>query len=811
MKGKIKSFLVAALFASGLAFVPSASAEEHVNLWPLYMYDKGTHDFIWPLGQYKDSTDWRFFPIVRYGSRFCVFPELWFGSESFAVLPLYARYDFSEGTLFPVVGWEKKSDLTMHSIFPLYWYSNRPQSGRFLFWAACGLGGYAERNGKMRAHWMLPVYCAWNDGDFFSLPYSRSSHADGTDEAYLCGLFGRTIAASGETTDHWVFPLYGKIGGDFISLPYFREKLNNDSYNWFSLPLLSGGEVRPERSSAVYLMGLAGYNHDNIISEHWCAPFYYVNDRGTFVSALYGQTERARWGLPGWYSDEHVFASPLWYHHTDENGEIDRWILPWLLSGGFSKDGITKRAFLLNAAGTISTGKGYFASWCLPLYFKDNDGTFISALYGHNRESQWCFPLWYTDEKSLFSILWCHTKADDGSLERWVIPPLLSGGSKDKASFLLGLAGYNRDKDVLEHWCAPLYYANDKGTFTTALFGKTKTSNWLLPLWYVDDESFVSLPYAHSRDRVGKSDTYVVLPLLSGYTKYDDGRANTSVLLLYGHGSDEQGKVKRDYLFPLYHYNGENGDFTSILYGRGTHGSHVEQWWATPIVGSYSGSKTGGWFFPLFNRKKDVSYDADMKRFDSPTIPEDVTFDYDVQTWTNSYTREVSVYTNVNASVRVDSHIRGSFLLGSDHDSFVRGSAEGNKYTLFAHSKHGNKLIYNREVSRSARYDIKTRRKFWDETQSETFALCGLFYDSRAVNVDGEVKRAHTCVLGKVWEREENDGNVMVDAFPGFSYESKTNGYSKTSFLWRFYRHETDPEKGTKLDVLFIPIIRSEK
>jgi hypothetical protein len=63
-------------------------------------------------------------------------------------------------------------------------------------------------------------------------------------------------------------------------------------------------------------------------------------------------------------------------------------------------------------------------------------------------------------------------------------------------------------------------------------------------------------------------------------------------------------------------------------------------------------------------------------------------------------------------------------------------------------------------------------------------------------------------VLWRLWHWEEENCNVALDVFPGFTYDSKTNGYSKTSFLWRFFRYENDPEKGTSADFLFIPIMR---
>ena len=63
-------------------------------------------------------------------------------------------------------------------------------------------------------------------------------------------------------------------------------------------------------------------------------------------------------------------------------------------------------------------------------------------------------------------------------------------------------------------------------------------------------------------------------------------------------------------------------------------------------------------------------------------------------------------------------------------------------------------------------------------------------------------------VLWKLWDWEEENGDVSLDVFPGFTYDSKKNGYSKTSFLWRLFRYENDPEKGKKVDLLFIPVWR---
>ena len=63
-------------------------------------------------------------------------------------------------------------------------------------------------------------------------------------------------------------------------------------------------------------------------------------------------------------------------------------------------------------------------------------------------------------------------------------------------------------------------------------------------------------------------------------------------------------------------------------------------------------------------------------------------------------------------------------------------------------------------------------------------------------------------VLWRLWDWEEKNGDVSLDVFPGFTYDSKTNGYAKTSFLWRFFRYESDPDEGKKVDLFFIPLWR---
>ena len=122
--------------------------------------------------------------------------------------------------------------------------------------------------------------------------------------------------------------------------------------------------------------------------------------------------------------------------------------------------------------------------------------------------------------------------------------------------------------------------------------------------------------------------------------------------------------------------------------------------------------------------------------------------------------------------------------------------------------KLGNKLVFNHESKRKVCFDTATREKISDSEEGDTSLLMLLYNgERRSDRVKGTSYASHR-VLWKLWDWEEEDGDVALDVFPGFTYDSKKNGYRKTSLLWRFFRYENDPEKGKKVDLLFIPVWR---
>lgn len=506
-----------------------------------------------------------------------------------------------------------------------------------------------------------------------------------------CGL-GGWLKRDDEFKAHWFLPFYLRTRDSIYTIPYSR--IGEDQY------------------TEAYMFGLCGRS---------------VNQKGG--------TE-ADWCAPLWYRDVDILLTLPFYCRT-YGDELRSWFSLPILSGAWKKRDEWKERYLLGLGGrNVNERSGFRQSWLAPLWYEDSDGTLVTMLYGHTRDSSWVFPMWYTDERSLYTPFWCQRRNSRGEIDLWVAPPLLSSfGIEDdgtrKATALLGLAGAN--------WGG----------------SSEKRKSWLMPLYYEDDDGFQTLLYGYKRD--------------GGYTRI---------------------------------------------------------WWATPLVGTYSDGKTGGWIFPLFNRKKDESFDRDLARLDAETIPEDIQFSTKVCVRTN-YNVLVSCSTSTVASVNVDSKIRGSTFFFSDHDSSVRGRAHlsNGMYEIQHHSKQGDKLVFDRTYSRTVTYDIRSRDKVGEKLSSETFALGGLFWRKHAESslenpcrkhgsksmphfISRVGTNTHTRVLWKLWDHEEKDGNVTIDAFPGLTYDSRTNGYSKTSFLWRFFRYEKDPEEGTKCDVLFIPVWR---
>lgn len=348
-------------------------------------------------------------------------------------------------------------------------------------------------------------------------------------------------------------------------------------------------------------------------------------------------------------------------------------------------------------------------------------------------------------------------------------------GDMAKTRILAGLAGCNTTTNggYAASWAFPLYY-HDAKKLVTPVFGTSGDAMWTLPLWYCDEDSFVTPIYGRS------GDADWIFPLV-----YRD--RDSFVTPLYGKAG------KGEWFIPFYVRDADS--FWSIPYSRDVKahdGGNTNTYFMTCLAGLRSGGTEGGWAFPAYDRRKHADYDEKAAWIDARELPTAESFT------TGDY--------------------RTYFLLFDD-DRSVCGRKHGkwgreatNRYEIAASRKAGNHLFVNREETRRALYDIETRKKVSDKEDGAVSLLAILYrYTRKADRMEGTSDTRHS-VLWKLWDWSEKDGSVSLDVFPGFTYDSKADGYKKTSLFWRLFRYESDPKSdAAAVDLLFIPVWRQEE
>ncbi len=644
--------------------------------------------------------------------------------------------------------------------------------------------GGSDAYDEFNVLWPVCQFDTRNDGyRFFPLFWGDVS----TDDAYFC-LFpalwwNRDFAG--------VLPFFwgrGGAAGCFCVFPLFWSNVEPSVSLWntlFPLYFYESDEERSDErgrltaSSSRFwaLCGLAGYNrYDGAFTDHRFLPLYY-RDRSGFYSLPYSRYER---------------------------GET------------------VKNRFLCGLAGCDRGLNGnYQASWLLPFYYHDTD-EFATPLFGKADKTEWVLPLFWRDETTFASLPYWRTRGKDGEIDSAFSLPLLSGYDRDQTSgnrllyLFMGLGGrvWN-DTTGGARWVFPLYYS-DRESFYTLFYGSDPRRAWLFPIYYRNGAQVNTVLYSSWDDAKKGTRGFFSLPLLSG-ANWSTNTSECSWFTLgglVGRESDASGKVQGEWAFPAF-YREKGKSFSSIPYGwNGGGTSHTNTYFACGLAGTHSGSKEGGWLFPIFNHKKDADFDEKSAWLDRDSLPDESKVTIRLATnWTwNATTKKHDIdkiYVATNAPY-VSSWNEWSHFLFSDNDRYVSGSKryKQSTYNMTASHKMGNKLFFRREKSRSVDFDLDTRKKIAD-TESGWHSLLplGYFHEWKRDVLKGTSKQSHR-VLWKLWDWEEENGDVSLDVFPGFTYDAKKNGYRKTSFLWRLFRCESDPGKGKKVDLLFIPVWR---
>jgi hypothetical protein len=105
-------------------------------------------------------------------------------------------------------------------------------------------------------------------------------------------------------------------------------------------------------------------------------------------------------------------------------------------------------------------------------------------------------------------------------------------------------------------------------------------------------------------------------------------------------------------------------------------------------------------------------------------------------------------------------------------------------------------------------FDYDSKAKVFDGEVSDARSVFGMLWSCRNERVAGARDYSKHTFLWYLWRREELNGDVAVDVFPGFTYDSKKSGCKNVSFLWRFFRYRSDPSSGTAVDIFFLPVWR---
>ena len=771
--------------------------DDHLAFRPVYSQYRqggsGSGDYdefnvLWPVGQFDTRhDDYRFFPFFWGESRggdepyFCLFPLLWWNRDFAGVMPFFWDRSGSGNEMgfcvFPLFWSEVKSSGRLwNTLFPLYYYqSNEEQFGskgqRIMasgskFWAFCGLAGYNRLDGKFTDHRFLPFYL-YDNGDFYSLPYSRYRSGGRCKSRVLLGFAGWDSTTNGEYRKSWLFPLYYHDEDEFVT-PLFG-KTKEDDASWL-LPIYYN-----DRDA--FLTPLFGKTKD----ADWLIPFYY-HDESKFLTPLGGKSGDANWVLPLYWRDSENFASLPYIEKRGKDGEVDSAFSLPILSG-YERDHKTGDRLLymfLGLGGHVWNDETGGASWVFPLFYSDRE-SFYTLLYGRNPRRSWLFPVYFDGE------------------DRTYITPL-----------------YGRDKKDGSDWLFPLYY-RDKDSFVTPIYGKSGDGDWLIPFYSRSEDGVNTIPFSYWDDAKKGTKGFFSLPLLSGANWSTNTSEYTWLSLcgLIGGKSNASGTSQSEWAFPLFHRE-KGRSFMSIPYGwEGGGTAQTNTYFACSLAGVRSGAKEGGWLFPLFNHKKDADFEEKAAWLDRETLPDDIKVTTRPATnwvWNaKTHKRDImQTYVETNATY-VSAYNEWSHLLFSDNDRDVGGHKEYRKdsYRMSAHHKMGNLLFFRREKSRHVDFDLTTRRKTSDTEKGwHSLLPLGYYHEWESDAMKGTSKQCHR-VLWKLWDWEEENGDVSLDVFPGFTYDSKKNGYSKTSFLWRFFRWESDPERKKKsLDLFFIPLWR---
>lgn len=441
-------------------------------------------------------------------------------------------------------------------------------------------------------------------------------------------------------------------------------------------------------------------------------------------------------------------------------------------------------------------GDDYFVAFPLLWQCEGFDGVFPTFWWD---DGMMVLPLFYykkDKECSLFP-LWLHSRIDGGR-DTWILWPFYRNVETDKsdAFHLWPLYGdYKYEKKDKRYRFAfwPLCHdwrSEDRVLTLTPVWstGARKGNEWklLFPLYYsnansVKDTSCLLTPL-FGQTRTGEKARWFIFPLSSsaawGEEEKDLWIAAPLSHFRWG------GNRKQSHVLPIYYYDSKENIFLSPFYSRQSRDdrgffnvmmflSHYEY---------RSDGRRSFWLFPPLTQ---------FSRGGEPGYGEG---------WLLS--RHTS-----------KQEIDGVGEVASRHTNILQWAEFARYYGDFKYRGPAGTTMMKGEWQRNGWWPLWEYNRFEEienKHRRSDFSLGTFLYRSHLErDATAETGSARRRVLWKVIDYERNDDALSLDVFPGITWDSKDNGYSKCSFLWRMFRNERTEDGGRNLDILFIPLMRS--
>ena len=337
--------------------------------------------------------------------------------------------------------------------------------------------------------------------------------------------------------------------------------------------------------------------------------------------------------------------------------------------------------------------------------------------------------------------------------------------------------------------------------------GQSGTNDWraIIPLAYWDDDKVLSPLWAHWEKK--ERETYLAPWALSWATRRPE-RTDLGLAGALAHASwgEEPGS---HHVFPLYYRDATNETLLTPICGWSGGGDYFYPF--TPLAGVRTDEQSGSWVFPIYSHSREKTSGELSDHF--------LLFGGYSKTKWRTHTYFYPLFSR-NDYGPLDSTLEP----GRRYDHY------GSDFWCLPFCWYKNECRVNVAARPGTTEEKEVRaytRKhgafpFWSYAAQSTpvqgkesvkSSLLLLLYDykhdiggsSQAKPVGtNDYTRARVC--WRLWHYERLNGDVSVDVFPAFTYDRKTDGFKKTSFLWRFFRYERDTEGAKKLDVLFVPL-----